>query len=263
MIFFASFITVVFVCLSALIWKMSAIAKEDRVKHAGFLLGRLRGKEPLNVFFISDIHRRTVSGEIIRKAKEHGVQLVVIGGDLAERGVPFTRIEENIKRLTSLGKTFFVWGNNDYEVNQARLVRLFKTYGVTALRNESAVFNHRGQIVNVCGVDDLRLGFADLPEAVRNIHPGAPTLLVSHNPEIHHQIHEEDRIDIILSGHTHGGQIRIGRFGLYEEGGTGTIHRTRYLISNGYGTTRLPLRLGARPETHLIKLAPEQTDGCG
>ncbi|MCF7618031.1 metallophosphoesterase [Bacillus sonorensis] len=258
MIYLLSLISAAFVCAIAFIWKMSAIAKENRVKRADFPLRRLGGKEPLNIFFISDIHRRTVSEEIIREVEEHGVHMVVIGGDLAEQGVPFTRVEENIKRLTSLGKTYFVWGNNDYEVSQERLVRLFKTYGVTALRNESVIYDHCGQIINISGVDDLRLGFADYPEAVRKLCPGAPTLLVSHNPGIHHQIHEEDGIDLILSGHTHGGQIRIGRFGLYDIGGTGMVHQAHYLISNGYGTTRLPLRFGARPETHLIRLMPGQ-----
>jgi len=96
----------------------------------------------------------------------------------------------------------------------------------------------------------------DYPAALGGVQPGFPTILVSHNPEIHHQIQEADGIDLILSGHTHGGQIRFGRFGLCEIGGTGTVYKAPYLISNGYGTSKLPLRLGARPETHLIKLVP-------
>ncbi|MGN9864950.1 metallophosphoesterase [Bacillus swezeyi] len=256
MIYLLSLIFAALICFFAFLWKMSAVAKENTVVRAEFPVGRL--KEPLNLFFISDIHRRTVSTEIIQEVKEHGVHLVVIGGDLAEHGVPFPTIEENIKRLASLGKTYFVWGNNDYEVDQQRLTGIFKKYGVTALRNESVLYEHNGQVVNICGVDDIRLELDDYREAVHRLQSNAPTLLVSHNPEIHHQIHETDGIDAVFSGHTHGGQIRIGRLGLYEKGGMGMVHQACYLISNGYGTTKLPLRLGARPETHLIKLVPKQ-----
>ncbi|MEC0714133.1 metallophosphoesterase [Bacillus haynesii] len=254
MIYWLSLASAAFIGLAALVCKMSAIARENRLLKAEFSLRRL--DRELNVFFISDIHRRTVSEDIIREVKERGVQLVIIGGDLAEDGVPYTRIEENIKRLSSLGKTYFVWGNNDYEVDQERLREIFKTHGVTALRNASVLHDHQGQAVNICGVDDIRLELDDYPAALGGVQPGFPTILVSHNPEIHHQIQEADGIDLILSGHTHGGQIRFGRFGLCEIGGTGTVYKAPYLISNGYGTSKLPLRLGARPETHLIKLVP-------
>lgn len=136
------------------------------------------------------------------------------------------------------------------------MLEIFKTYGVTPLRNASVLHDHQGQTVNICGVDDIRLELDDYPAALGGVRPGFPTVLVSHNPEIHHQIQEADGIDLILSGHTHGGQIRFGRFGLCEIGGTGTVFKAPYLISNGYGTSKLPLRLGARPETHLIKLVP-------
>ncbi|MFN2745562.1 MULTISPECIES: metallophosphoesterase [unclassified Bacillus (in: firmicutes)] len=246
---------VALICGIAFIWKMSAIAKEERIVSCLFPIGGL--KKPLNIFFISDIHRRTVSSEIIEKVKEQKVKLVFIGGDLAEEGVSFQAIEDNIKRLSSLGKTYFVWGNNDYEVDQERLSAIFEKYGVTALRNESVLYDHDGEVINICGVDDIRLELDDYQEAVRRIQKEAPTLLLSHNPAIHHQIQETDGIDAVFSGHTHGGQIRIGRLGFYEKGGTGTVHKAYYLISNGYGTTKLPLRLGARPETHLIKLVPK------
>lgn len=254
MIYWLSLASAAFIGFAALLWKMSAVARENRVLKAEFSLRRLN--KELTVFFISDIHRRTVSEDMIREVKEHGVQLVMIGGDLAEGGVPYSRIEENIKRLSSLGKTYFVWGNNDYEVDQERLQEIFKAHGVTPLRNASVLHDHQGQAVNICGVDDIRLELDDYPAALRGVQQDFPTILVSHNPEIHHQIQETDGIDLILSGHTHGGQIRLGRFGLCEIGGTGTVHQAPYLISNGYGTSKLPLRLGARPETHLIKLVP-------
>ncbi|MDA1475348.1 metallophosphoesterase [Bacillus changyiensis] len=260
MIYLICFCMIVLIGLSVLIWKMSIIAKEDHIIKNVFSVDRLTGTKTLNIFFISDIHRRKIHDNIIAKVKDHRVDLVLIGGDLAEQGVPITRIEENIKKLASLGRIYFVWGNNDYEIDQQLLSHIFKTYHVTALRNQSVIYEHDGQVVNIIGVDDIRLELDDYPKALQDSRRGALSLLLSHNPAIHHQIEDKDGIDIILSGHTHGGQIRIGRFGFYEKGGTGTINQAQYLISNGYGTTRLPLRLGARPETHLIQLVPKVAD---
>lgn len=55
-------------------------------------------------------------------------------------------------------------------------------------------------------------------EAIKELDESQLNILVCHNPEIHEQINEDDGIDVILSGHTHGGQIRFGKFGPYELG---------------------------------------------
>ena len=68
------------------------------------------------MFFISDIHRRIVSESIIEEVSGK-VDVVIIGGDLLEKGVPMERVKENIKKLKKLGPILFVWGNNDYEVD--------------------------------------------------------------------------------------------------------------------------------------------------
>ena len=61
-------------------------------------------------------------------------------------------------------------------------------------------------------------------------------------------------LSLMLAGHTHGGQIRIGKLGLLEKGSFQIDGGRAKLISNGYGTSTLPLRLGARPECHIIKI---------
>ena len=58
----------------------------------------------------------------------------------------------------------------------------------------------------------------------------------------------------MLAGHTHGGQIRIGKYGLQEKGSFRMKQGRAKLISNGYGTSTLPLRLGAAPECHVIEI---------
>jgi uncharacterized protein len=208
----------------------------------------------LSIFFISDIHRRLISEKIIDEVKGKA-DMVVIGGDLTEKGVPFERVAENIRRLKEIGPVYFVWGNNDYEVDYHELDALLLQEGVKILDNTAVRFESaEGEKVSLLGVDDISKNRARLDLALLDADDQGFRILVSHNPGIVSKIQEDHRISLILSGHTHGGQIRFFRFGIYEKGGIRKIKETTLIVSNGYGTTALPLRLGAPAETHLITL---------
>ncbi|MEW8985915.1 MAG: metallophosphoesterase, partial [Bacillus sp. (in: firmicutes)] len=100
----------------------------------------------------------------------------------------------------------------------------------------------------------LAEGSPDLESAVSMAGNSGIRLLISHNPKIIESIRDDHQIDLVLSGHTHGGQIRFLGFGLYEKGGMKKFGKTLLFVSNGYGTTALPLRLGAKAQTHLFSL---------
>lgn len=209
----------------------------------------------LKIFFISDIHRRHVSEKIINKVKKAGIDLVIIGGDLAEKGVPFSRIETNLKRLRSLGPTYFVWGNNDYEVDYHELDAMFVTNDIKTLDNTAVQFESLdGDILRLLGVDDIARKRENLALALMDADGPGFKILVSHNPLIINKIQKSHQISFVLSGHTHGGQIRFFNFGLYEKGKIKKLEYTTLLVSNGYGTTGIPLRLGAPAQTHLITI---------
>lgn len=209
----------------------------------------------VRLYFISDIHKRVISDSMLETIKGN-VDLVIIGGDLTERNVPFSRVEENIKKLKSLGPCYFVWGNNDYEVDYRQLDSILLSNGVKILDNTSVMFeSHNGEKFCLLGVDDIAKERDRLDLALLDAHEPSFKVLISHNPQIVRQLKLEYNIRLILSGHTHGGQIRIGKFGPYKRGGIFTYGHAKLLISNGYGTTALPLRLGAPAETHLIILS--------
>jgi predicted MPP superfamily phosphohydrolase len=208
----------------------------------------------LKIFFISDIHRRVVSDKIISEVKGK-VDIVIIGGDLAEQDVPMQRIKKNIKKLTSLGPTYFVWGNNDYEIEYHELVAAFLEHDIKILNNTAVVFESDvGDKITLLGVDDLTLDRDRLDLALKDAEQTNFKILASHNPEIMKKIIPDYGINLVLSGHTHGGQIRIFGLGLYERGKIKKINQTILLNSNGYGTTSIPLRLGAPAECHLITI---------
>jgi uncharacterized protein len=82
-------------------------------------------------------------------------------------------------------------------------------------------------------------------------------LAICHQPIVLRELERSIRpavSTVMLAGHTHGGQIRIGRFGLLEKGSFQTNSNRTKLISNGYGTTKLPLRLGAPSECHVLTI---------
>lgn len=210
----------------------------------------------IKIFFISDIHKRVISDSLLEGVRGK-VDLVIIGGDLLEKGVPIERVEENIKKLKDVALTYFVWGNNDYEMNPRLLDGLLLKYGVKILDNTAVSFeSEEGDRFVLLGVDDLTQHRDRLDLALQDAEEGF-RLLVSHNPNIVAKIKKKDKISLVLSGHTHGGQIRIFGMGPYEKGELKTLEQTMLLVSNGYGTTSLPLRLGAKPEAHLITLRRE------
>ncbi|MGG1218370.1 metallophosphoesterase [Priestia endophytica] len=237
------------VALLGYMWKS---AFENRIVYHTFRFPQFPACEKLRLFFISDVHKRKIDDKLIEKMKDE-VDAVIIGGDLTEEEVPFLQVAENVKKLKSLAPVYFVWGNNDYEAGEDELSELLEENGVTVLRNESKSYLLKEHSIDFIGVEDVSKRKADLEKAVQGAK--APfRLLLSHNPFIMRSIKEEMNISLILSGHTHGGQIRFFGWGPYEHGGVYTRNGTTILISNGYGTTKVPLRLGAKPQTHHITI---------
>lgn len=235
-------------------------AKENHLTKQTLLFDHFpRSFNTLNIFFISDIHRRTISEKLLEKVPS-STHLVVIGGDLTEAGVPFQRVEHNLKLLKTIAPVFFVFGNNDYEVDKDKLEALLLKHGVTTLHNSSiTLWSNAGEKLILLGVEDMSEERDRLDLALESSQEGDFKILISHNPDIYQKVLKTDGISLIMSGHTHGGQIRILGLGLYEKGKTHFLKKAILLISNGYGTSGVPLRLGAPAEAHFIQLRHTNT----
>jgi uncharacterized protein len=206
------------------------------------------------IFFISDIHRREISDQIINQAIGLA-DIVVIGGDLTEKGVPFHRVSKNVRKLKKIAPVFFVWGNNDHEVDHTSLETILSDNGVTILNNKAVSFkSSNGDFFHLIGIDDLGKKRDSLEKALLDVKEDGFQILLSHNPDIIKNLIPENNIKLVISGHTHGGQIRIFGYGPYKLGGIKKVGATTLFVSNGYGTTGIPLRLGAKAETHLITI---------
>lgn len=134
--------------------------------------------------------------------------------------------------------------------------------GVEPLVNASVHLRDEDLDLWIAGVDDLTHGAPDLHAALEDVPLGAALLLLAHNPDIWIES-EVTRADLVLSGHTHGGQVRLPGVGAVHTQGTHLARRhaagwfargtTRMFVTRGIGES-LPLRLGAAPQAALIRL---------
>lgn len=207
------------------------------------------------IFYISDIHRRTINPNTLNAHKKK-VDIVVIGGDLTEKGVPLKRTEQNLKLLKQFEvPIYFVWGNNDYEVNFKKLNELLEKEGIVILKDSYINIKRGKQMLTLIGFDyhenEEDYGKVDWPNII-----GDYRVLLTHVPQSFYALDPncQRSIHTVLSGHTHGGQIRILGVGFYQKGGLHIFRQTNIFISEGYGYTLLPFRLQTNAECHLITL---------
>jgi hypothetical protein len=152
-------------------------------------------------------------------------------------------------------------GNHDHWAGAAHVVEAFENVGINVLRNEWRAISLGDSSLYVVGLDDMHTQNHDAARAFDGL-PDGPTVLLSHIPE-GAALPEAKRAHFALSGHTHGGQIRVPGLtsmmlkryrmryvhGLYEiDGGP------RLYVNRGLGSTTMPLRFGAPPEVGFFTL---------
>ncbi|EZH67641.1 hypothetical protein DH09_06840 [Bacillaceae bacterium JMAK1] len=206
-------------------------------------------KEDCSLLFISDLHKRRLNDRHIKTINTvDTVDCVIIGGDFVERKTTVETLEHNLNMLKRLSsQIIFVYGNHDYRWNQKQLKDMLDQENIIVLENEGMYISDG---VYVYGTKDESTKQAVIQKRQNEDY----CILISHNPLVPLQ-HPNSRVyDLILSGHTHGGQIRLFGLGLRERGRWQQLGSAKMRISNGFGTRKVHLRLGAPPEVHHILL---------
>ncbi|MSP37067.1 MAG: metallophosphoesterase [Deltaproteobacteria bacterium] len=223
---------------------------------------------PLRVLLITDIHagiflKPETLWRIVHELMQLQPDMVIVGGDLVTGHVSeVVKILDALVPLTRapLG-AWFCFGNHDYfGGNPEELRNNLAAIGIQTLKNDSTIVNHRGGSFVLGGIDDRIMGKPDWDRVLAK--HGPPHLLMAHNPD-HFYEAEARGIPLTLSGHTHGGQIRLpsgpaiirqSRFCLDE--GLFSFGKSLLVVSRGLGSILLPLRWGADPEAVLIEITP-------
>ncbi|SOB94267.1 predicted MPP superfamily phosphohydrolase [Ureibacillus xyleni] len=215
---------------------------------------QLSGKdEKVSLFFISDVHVRKINSEMMNKINKK-IDAVIIGGDFADKRTSIKRINENIDLLKILGPVYFVWGNNDREVGESTLRKIFSEKDVVIIENDATLIPNIENRCWISAVDDTSSRNVRIEDALKKCSNEDLVIFISHNPEVFAKVKQKENIKLKLGGHFHGGQIRIGPLGMHQHGYFKVDKGVATLISNGYGTSMLPLRLGAKPQCHIIDL---------
>lgn len=223
---------------------------------------------------ISDLHNAefgTDNQKLIDILISEAPDAIVITGDLIDARRTNTEIAESFaRRCMEIADCYYVPGNHEarlgdtYDAFESALI----ADGVNVLRNGSVRIRKEMDAIHIIGVDDP--AFAKASDAITNLDAALEalssddfTILLAHRPEL---IDEYSKwgIDLVLSGHAHGGQIRLpGIGGLYAPGqgffprytsGNYMVGDTEMIVSRGIGNSAFPLRVNDRPEVVIVTL---------
>lgn len=239
--------------------------------------------ENYRIVQLSDLHASFWVGEkylmrVVEEVNKLKKDLVVITGDIItgavndfwKRWLPSPKqdyVAMVINVLSNLKKcdTIAVLGNHDQwdgRETEQRLVRELERIGVVVLRNRSMPVSRQNESIHIAGIDDVWFSH-DLMKALSNIPATAFKILLSHSPDIMSDVHKDMKIDLTITGHTHGGQVAIPYLSHHF---IPIDNPSRYLagivkepygytyVNRGIGTLVFPFRLGAPPEITYFRL---------
>jgi hypothetical protein len=249
----------------------------------------LKTDRPLRVVLLSDFHvgpyvDRTDVEHVVQKVNSLFPDIVLLAGDFVYLDHPTAQTLATLTPLRDIRAaygTFAVLGNHDHGVYRwfagirhteedlsALTVDFLRSQGITVLVNESTKLSIGTDSVTIAGVDDAWSGKADLEKTMAGKEAGVPLILLSHNPDV---IRDplSTQADLIVSGHTHGGQIRLPllgsllplptRLGSAFDQGVFDLGNGRSLaITRGIGELGPRARLFAPPEIMLITTKVEK-----
>ncbi|PAF21999.1 hypothetical protein CHH69_14300 [Terribacillus saccharophilus] len=204
---------------------------------------------------------------LVRHIQEQQADVIVFTGDFADRPIRLKWKQEIVDCLTTLQAPFgkyWIYGNHDYrDESEAIVAKYMEAGGFTALHN-TATFLKRGQEhIVLAGIDDVIRSTPNLHAATRHSDEDSFTILLAHEPDLAENIRHLP-VDVQLSGHSHGGQVRIPFYGEvivppygrryvdshYEIGS----RPLQVFVSRGVGTTRMPIRFACPPEISILTL---------
>ncbi|MBX7105344.1 MAG: metallophosphoesterase [Gemmataceae bacterium] len=241
------------------------------------ITGLAAGFDGARVLQISDLHcGRRLPADFLKQsiatAQQEKPDVAVVTGDFIHHGFKYIdRAADGVAELKAPLGVFAVLGNHDHSIRNAlglrryrkladTLVAALHARGVRVLINENVTLRRKSALLHLAGVDDLWSRRCDVGAALDNLDPATPRILLAHNPRTVERL-EDRRCDLMLSGHTHGGQVDwpgLGRItlsrrnrelaaGLYRRGDT------HLYVNKGLGFG-WRFRFNVRPEVAVFTL---------
>jgi uncharacterized protein len=224
--------------------------------------------EGFRITQITDVHHsRIVPIEeverVVRLAQKTKPELFALTGDYTSSYRRYIEpCAEALGRLSAPEGVWAVLGNHDHYTDPELTTEGLERNHIAILNNANTLIRRKSEVIQLAGIDDWSWAGANWSRAFYKLDNNIPTVLLSHQPIVLNA-KEAQNASLILSGHTHGGQIKLpligppARFatkdmqyaqGLFKRG------NTQLYVSSGTGVIGLPIRLGVRPEIAVLRL---------
>ena len=252
-------------------------ASQIRIARQTIVLPRLpKNFVGKTIAILSDFHHGPfVSLRFIREAVSLASALkpdaFALIGDFAQKGTdPAEQLPQCLEAVSKLRAplgVFAVAGNHDHQVEGMAYGEFVSLAPLNDMTNRAECLTLGGERLWLAGVDDLLWGQPNLKKALKDIPDDDSVVLLSHNPDLA-EVYPDERVDLILSGHTHGGQIYLPGLGagwlpsMYgQKYCSGLVQgpASQVFVSRGLGESGIPLRMNCPPEINLLTLAGSRT----
>lgn len=224
----------------------------------------------LTIAQLTDIHHGIYTGadyihRCVQLVNELQPDLIALTGDFTYGGQKYVGpCAEVLSGLRARIGTYAVLGNHDYYVGASLVALALKQSGCAVMIDKLDRLELRGEKLWLAGVDDLYYGTTNLKQMLRDVPNDATRVVLSHNPDfIEEFAAKSEHADLMISGHTHGGQIRFpiagapqvsSAYGQRYVAGLNRKDAMQIYTSRGIGTILLPTRVSCPPEIVLFTL---------
>jgi len=223
------------------------------------------------IALVTDLHcGRVVPRWWLEQAADRCValapDLVVLGGDFVSHALrDLDGLDEIISRFQAPDGVVAVLGNHDHWIGAEAVTTVLERGGAELLLNRHRMLQRGDATLAVAGVDDFAHGAVQPEDALRDVAADVPRVLVSHNPDLIEYLPAGLRVDVMLSGHTHNGQLHwplIGPLTVPSQFGRRYLHGllehrgTWLYVSAGVGSGAVPFRWSNPPELPIVCLRP-------
>lgn len=227
------------------------------------------GFDGFRICQLTDIHHGPyISRKFIEKAVEKAnslkPDLFALTGDYVSSSPKYIQpVINTLSKLKAPYGTFAVLGNHDHWENAGLCYEVFGKNGIPVLTNTNKVITKKGSSICIAGVGDYMEDVQEPDKAFKGIPDNMPRILLSHHPDYSEDLPKDTRVDLVLSGHTHGGQVQIpflfapiipSRYGQKYVNGLVKNENTQVYVSRGVGMVGIPVRFSCPPEITIITL---------
>lgn len=264
----------------AILVALALIALDERLTLRTYTVASPKLTAEVRLAVVTDFHSSDNPDDVAAMVASCAPDAVLLVGDLFDddtQNRPPERTLSLMRQLSAQYPCYYVSGNHEAWTGEMdALYQQTEEAGVTVLRMSSGVLTVRGQRIALCGIPDpYEMVFSGAPDteeqlrqAIENVDSADFTVLLAHRPELLAK-YEQFPLDLVVSGHAHGGQVRIPGVlnGLYAPnqgwfpklaGGAYTQDGTTLIVSRGLAVrTRLP-RIFNRPEVVLVRCVPAE-----